>query len=101
MRVRTDRMPKWEFLEMNTVASSAEPGDLKNRVERVLRNQVAPALQLDGGGIEVIDVTDGVVRVRLTSICGGCPSTIMTVIMGIEQELRRHLPEVEYLEAVP
>ena len=48
-----------------------------------------------GGGVD-----RGVVRVRLQNVCNGCPSTIMTVIMGIEQELRRHVPEVEYLEAV-
>ena len=47
------------------------------------------------------DVSAGVARVRLGGVCSGCPSTIMAVIMGIEQELRRHVPEVEYLEAVP
>jgi len=75
--------------------------DLKTRVARVLAEQVGPALAMDGAAIEVVDVSDGVAQVRLGGVCSGCPSTIMTVIMGIEQELRKHVPEVEYLEAVP
>jgi Fe-S cluster biogenesis protein NfuA len=75
--------------------------ELKTRVQQVLAEQVGPALAMDGAAIEVLDVTGGVVQVRLGGVCSGCPSTLMTVIMGIEQELRKHLPEVEYLEAVP
>jgi Fe-S cluster biogenesis protein NfuA len=75
--------------------------NLKERVARVLAEQVAPALQMDGTGIEVLDVCDGVVQVRLGGVCGGCPSSIMSVIMGMEQERRQHIPEVEYLEVVP
>lgn len=74
---------------------------LKDRVAKVLAEEVGPALQMDGTGIEVLDVTDGVVRVRLHGACGGCPGSVMAVLLGIEQELRRHVPEVEYLEAVP
>ena len=75
--------------------------DLKDRVVQVLAEEVGPALSLDGSAIEVVDVTDGVVQVRLSNICAGCPSTIMTVVMGLEQELRQRIPEIEYLEAVP
>src|SRR5262245_3013781 len=74
---------------------------LKERVARVLAEEVGPALAMDGAGIEVLDVTDGVARVRLGGVCSGCPSTLMAVIHGIEQELRKHVPEVKYLEAVP
>ena len=49
--------------------------------------------------VQVVHVTNGTVRVRLRNVCSGCPSTIMTVIMSMEQELRRLIPEVEYLEA--
>ncbi len=73
---------------------------LMERVRSALADEIAPALQLDGTAIEVLDVSDGVVRVRLGGVCNGCPSTIMSVVMGIEQELRRRLPEIEYLEAV-
>ncbi len=74
---------------------------LKAQVQRVLDEEIRPALEMDGGDLEVLDVSDGVVRVRLHGSCGGCPSTIMAIIMGVEQELRKRIPEVEYLEAVP
>jgi Fe-S cluster biogenesis protein NfuA len=77
------------------------PDDLKERVRRVLADVAAPALQLDGTAIEVVDVAEGVARVRLNGACAGCPATIMAVIMGLEEELRRHVPEVEYMEAMP
>ena len=79
----------------------ASAGGLKDRVARVLAEEIGPSLQMDGGAIEVLAVTEGVVQVRLHGTCRGCPSTVMAVIMGIEQELRRKIPEVEYLEAVP
>jgi Fe-S cluster biogenesis protein NfuA len=82
------------------VSASDQVEALKDRVARVLAEEVAPALDMDGTGLEVLDVTDGVVRLRLTGMCSGCPSTIMAVIMGLEQELRRLVPEVEYIEAV-
>ncbi len=75
--------------------------NLKDRVARLIQEEVAPVLQLDGGSIEVLGVEDGIVRVRLGGVCSGCPSTIQAVIMGLEEELRRRLPEIEYLEAVP
>jgi Fe-S cluster biogenesis protein NfuA len=75
--------------------------DLKARLKQILTEQIGPVLQLDGSAIEVLDVTDGVARVRLGGVCGSCPSTIMAVLMGLQQELRRHLPEIDYLEAVP
>ena len=67
----------------------------------MLAEQVGPALQMDGLAIEVLDVADGVARVRLNGAASCCPSSIMTMIMGIEQELRKHVPEVAYLEAIP
>lgn len=80
--------------------STLQTNDLRARVEHALQTSVGPALDLDGGGIEVLDVTDGVVRIRMENVCNGCPSTIMTVIMGLEQELCRLVPEVAYIEAV-
>ncbi len=75
--------------------------DLRSRVEYVLRTEIAPALLLDGAGIEVLEVTDGVAAVRLTGACAGCPATIMTIVTALEDELRKKVPEVEVLEAVP
>jgi Fe-S cluster biogenesis protein NfuA len=71
------------------------------RLQKVLAEEVGPALQLDGAAIELVDFSDGVLQLRLGNICASCPSTIMVVIMGLEQELRQRFPEIEYLEAVP
>jgi Fe-S cluster biogenesis protein NfuA len=75
--------------------------NLKQRVQHVVAEEIAPLLQMDGGSIEVLSVRDGVVQVRLVGACGGCPGSAYAVLMGIEDELRRRVPEVEYLEAVP
>jgi Fe-S cluster biogenesis protein NfuA len=75
--------------------------DLRSRVEEVIRTRVAPALEMDGAGIEVLDIDRGCARVRLNGACAGCPATVMFVIRGMEEELRKHVPEIEYLEAVP
>lgn len=75
--------------------------ELMERIGRILREEVGPALALDGSAIEVLSVSDGVAQVRLGRVCAGCPSTLMTVIHGLEQELRRRVPEIAYLEALP
>jgi len=74
---------------------------LKSRVERALLDEIAPALLLDGNGIEVLGVADGIAQVRLSGACSGCPATIMTVITSLESELRKRVHEVELLEVVP
>ena len=56
---------------------------------------------MDGASIEVLSVQDGVVQVRLLGACAACSGSAYAVLMGIEEELRRRVPEVEYLEAVP
>jgi Fe-S cluster biogenesis protein NfuA len=83
------------------MADAIDNTDLKDRIRRVLAEDVGPALQMDDHAIEVLDVVDGVARVRLSGALSCCPSSVMTVIMGIEQELRKRVPEVAYLEAVP
>jgi Fe-S cluster biogenesis protein NfuA len=75
--------------------------NLQERVAQVLAEEVGPALAMDGTKLEVVDVIDGVARIRLGGVCGGCPSTIMAVVNGIEQELCKRVPEVEYIEALP
>ena len=75
--------------------------DLRQRVEAVIRAEVAPALEVDGTTIEVLDVEQGCARVRLNGACAGCPATVMFLVRGMEEELRKRVPEVEYLEAVP
>ncbi len=75
--------------------------DLRQKVETIIRTEVAPLMELDGSSIEVLDVEQGCARVRLNGACAGCPATIMTLVMGMEHELRQRVPEVEYLEATP
>lgn len=73
---------------------------LREQVEQAL-DRIRPALQQDGGDLELIDVTDdGVVKVKLTGACGSCPMSQMTLKMGIEQRLREEVPEVSTVEAV-
>jgi Fe-S cluster biogenesis protein NfuA len=74
---------------------------LRERVEERLKREIAPALLLDGNGIEVLEVTNGIASVRLTGVCAGCPASIMTVITTLEDQLRKLIPEVEILEVVP
>ena len=74
--------------------------DLKTRAAKVLAEEVAPALQMDGAAVELLEVSDGDARVRWHGGCGGCPSTIMTIIRGLDQELCRRVPEISYVAVV-
>jgi Fe-S cluster biogenesis protein NfuA len=73
---------------------------LKEKVQEAL-NKVRPSLQADGGDVELVDVDEGgVVKVRLTGACDGCPMSQMTLKMGIERILRDTVPEVRCVESV-
>ena len=72
----------------------------KERVQEVL-DQIRPALQADGGDVELVEVTDeGVVRVSLVGACRGCPMSQLTLSNGVERVLKEHIPEVVRVEAV-
>ena len=73
---------------------------MKDRVEKVI-NRIRPAVQMDGGDIELIDVENGVVKLRLVGSCSGCPSSMMTLKMGIERAIRAEVPEIVGVDAVP
>ncbi len=73
---------------------------MRERVEAAL-NKVRPSLQADGGDVELIEVTsDGVVKVRLTGACRGCPLSQMTLKAGIEKVLKQEVPEVKEVIAL-
>jgi Fe-S cluster biogenesis protein NfuA len=73
----------------------------KERVQSVI-NLIRPAVQADGGDIELVDVTgQGVVQIRFHGACHGCPSSTMTLHMGIERNLRERVPEVTQVVSVP
>ena len=72
---------------------------MKEKVESVL-DEIRPALQADGGGVDLISVVDGVVSVKLTGACGGCPMSTMTLKMGIEKAIKEKLPEIKEVVSV-
>ena len=72
---------------------------MRPEVEKAL-NKIRPALQADGGDVELVDVDGGVVKVRLTGACGGCPMATITLKNGIEAMLKEDIPAVERVEAV-
>ena len=72
---------------------------MKDRVERVIE-RIRPAVQMDGGDIELVDVVDGIVRLRLVGSCHGCPSSMMTLKAGIERAIQAEVPEVKGVEAI-
>ncbi len=71
----------------------------KEKVTAVL-DKIRPSLMRDGGDVELVDVTNGTVKVKLTGACGGCPMASMTLKMGIEQMLKKEIPEVKEVVAV-
>ena len=73
--------------------------DMKEEVAKVLE-KVRPALQADGGDVELIDVQDGIVSVRLTGACGGSPMSQMTLKQGIERAIREAVPGIRGVESV-
>jgi len=69
--------------------------DMKEKVEQALQ-QIRPALQADGGDIELLDVNEnGDVMVRLTGACAGCPMSQVTMTEGVERSLKESVPEVK------
>lgn len=67
---------------------------MKEKVQAAL-NKVRPMLQADGGDVELVDVEGGIVKVRLQGACAGCPMSQMTLKNGIENFLKKEIPEVE------
>ncbi len=75
--------------------------ETKNRIKKLIEEKVRPGIQMDGGDIELVDVTDdGVVRVRLKGACAHCPFSSMTLAVGVEQQLKEAVPEVVRVEPV-
>jgi Fe-S cluster biogenesis protein NfuA len=73
---------------------------VRGRIERVLE-LIRPAVQSDGGDIELVGVTDdGIVQIRLHGACVGCPSSQVTLQVGVERNLKDHIPEVRSVQAV-
>ena len=67
---------------------------MREKVEEIL-DMIRPSLVADGGNVELVDVADGVVKVKLTGACAGCPMSTMTLKDGIERILKQEIPEVK------
>ena len=71
---------------------------MKEKVQEVI-DKIRPMLQADGGDVELVDVDGGIVKVRLTGACKGCPMSQMTLKNGIERLLKKEIPEVKSVES--
>lgn len=72
---------------------------LKDKVQKAIA-EIRPNLQADGGDIELVDVEDGTVKVKLKGACADCPMSSMTVKWGVENFLRKKIPEVTKVETI-
>jgi len=72
---------------------------MQDKVEEVL-NKIRPQLMMDGGNVELIEVNEGTVKVKLTGACAGCPMSTITLKMGIEKILKQEVPGVKEVVAV-
>ena len=72
---------------------------MREKVEKAIE-KIRPLLQRDGGDIELVDIADGVVKVRLKGACGCCPMSQVTLKEGVEKALKKDIPEIVSVEAV-
>jgi Fe-S cluster biogenesis protein NfuA len=72
---------------------------IKEKVQKAIE-EIRPNLQADGGDVELVDVEDGIVKVRLKGACAGCPMSTMTVKWGVENFLKKRIPEVTKVETI-
>jgi len=74
---------------------------VREQVEKVIADEIRPALQAHRGDVELVDVSeDGVVSVKLRGACAGCPMSKMTLAQGVERILRERIPEVKEIVSV-
>jgi len=73
---------------------------MRERIEKLIE-EIREGLRMDGGDIELVEVEDGVVKVKLLGACGGCPMSQITLKMGVEKRLKEAIPEIKRVETVP
>ena len=87
-------------MSQSATSSNSDKQGVFERVEQVI-DRIRPAVQSDGGDVELVEVTDaGIAKIRLHGACVGCPSSSMTLHMGIERNIREKVPEVLGVEQV-
>lgn len=72
---------------------------MREKIETIL-NQIRPYLGAEGGGVELIEVNDGVVKLRLTGACGGCPMATLTLRNVVAREIEKQAPEIKEVIAI-
>jgi Fe-S cluster biogenesis protein NfuA len=73
---------------------------MKEAVQKAIE-QIRPNLQMDGGDVELVEVSDdGIVKVKLLGACGGCPMSQMTLKMGIERHLKKEVPQIKEVVSI-
>ncbi len=88
--------------EMNTTENQTQnnnPEELRQKVETAL-DQIRPAIEMDGGIVELAQIVDGVAYVNMKGACGSCPSSTMTLKAGIERIVMEQVPEIKAVEAI-
>lgn len=88
-----------EILSTNKNLSPEEEGEIETKIKRLLDDHVKPAVEMDGGAISFKSFKEGVVTVVMKGSCSGCPSSTFTLKAGIENLLKRMVPQVESVEA--
>lgn len=97
--VNEEEVAKFKQEATNTV--HADDDDIVKRVKELLENYVKPAVEMDGGAIQFKSYNEGVVNLMLQGSCSGCPSSMVTLKAGIEGMMKRMIPEVKEVVAVP
>ena len=82
------------------VGKDAEGENMTNEQVQTVLDKIRPALQADGGDVELVAVDGGVVKVKLVGACRGCPMSQLTLANGVERVLKEELPDVERVEPV-
>ena len=82
------------------VAERSGAGEIAERIQRILEQEVRPAVAMDGGDIVFAGYQDGRVELYMQGSCSGCPSSTATLKMGIEARLREEIPEVQEVVAL-
>lgn len=85
---------------LDAPAASGSISDVERRIKEILDNEIRPAVAMDGGDITFDHFDNGVVYLQLQGSCAGCPSSTMTLKMGIETRLREAIPEVQEVVSV-
>jgi Fe-S cluster biogenesis protein NfuA len=99
--IRASRESGEAVLGPKAAHTEAGPGDaVVERIRRILDDEIRPAVAMDGGDIVFAGFRDGIVELYLQGSCHGCPSSTMTLKMGIEQRLMEEIPEVKGVEAI-